>query len=102
MAALVIASDIPSGIDTLEKLVAWSILCSQNLFGQQTYQELNGGLLEREIDASLVRVADDSIRLIFRGGLKFDPNYVTGGGKLWNYALPWNSVSIPAAYKVNG
>lgn len=101
MAALVIASDIPSGINTAEKLLAWNILLTQNLFGKQTYQELQGGLLEREVDASVVRAADDTYRLLFRGALKLDPTYISGGGKLWSYTMPWGDVAIPAAYKVN-
>ncbi|MBD2259908.1 hypothetical protein [Pseudanabaena sp. FACHB-2040] len=101
MATLIIAQDIPGGINTLEKSLAWNILVSQQLFGKNTYQELQGGLLEKEIDASVVRAADDTFRLIFRGALRLDPTYVTGGGKLWSYAMPWGEVAIPAAFKSN-
>lgn len=101
MAALVIGTDIPSNINTLEELIAWGVLTGQFIFGQQQYQEINGGLLERVIDASVVRTADNKVRLIFRGAIELNPDYVTATTKLWFYALPWGDVAIPAAFKAN-
>lgn len=101
MAALNLATDIPSNIDTLEELLAWCLLTAHNLYGGQVFQELQGALLEREIDTSIVKVADGTTRLLFRGALKVDDEYANSTLKLWFLAQEWGNTAIPAAFKVN-
>jgi len=102
MAALDITTQIPPAIDSLEKIIAWGVLTGNNLFGTQTYQEIQNNFLEREIDVSIVRAADGTIRLIFRGGIKLDPTYATATNqKLWTFAQPWGDASIPTAYQTD-
>jgi hypothetical protein len=96
MTAITSAS-IPTSIDTLERLLAWSALAGH---------DLNRGLFYKESDApdgsvpyisaGVVEAADNSDRLILRAAIEMDPawRYEQTQG-LWMYAKQWREVALP-------
>lgn len=95
------STDMPAAINTLERYLAHALLTLNNLYGNLTYQELPGALLEKVSDLNIVTAADGTIRLIGRVSIPLDPTYVTGTGKLWTFAQEFGEATIPAAYKVD-
>lgn len=94
-------NDSPTGLVTVEQSILHLGMLSQTLHGNDTYNELGGGLLERFAQVSIIQSANQDIRAIVRASVILDPAYVTGTQKLWMYALPWASATVPAAFKVD-
>lgn len=98
------ATDIPSAIDTLEKLALWTNFALDQLYGTLTYQELPGALMERVADLNIVTAADGSRRCITRSCIRLDPTYVTATSqKLWTFGLGFDETTgtLPASFKVD-
>ena len=101
MTALNIAADIPSQIDTVEKLAAW---CGMILFANNsTVTVVEGvGYSERAAQSNNYWVAASSkTRQILRLSLEVSPDYLSGSSKPWTYIQPLSGTAIPAAFKEN-
>ncbi|MFQ4139637.1 hypothetical protein PGN35_025335 [Nodosilinea sp. PGN35] len=94
-------NDSPTGIITLEQSILHQGMLAQTLHGNDTYNELGGGLLERFAQVSIIQSANQDIRAIVRCAVILSPEYVTGAQKLWMYAQPWASATVPPTFKVD-
>ena len=96
------SSDVPSAINTLERMIAWSCLAGH---------DLNRGLFYKESDApdgsvpyisaGIVEAADKTDRLIIRAAVEMDPawRYDQAQG-LYMYAREWRDVELPAYWSL--
>ena len=101
MTALAIATQIPSQIDTVEKLHVWSGLVLANINPALTAIE-GVGYTERVSQAGLFYVqADNKYRALIRGSIQMSSDYLAGGAKLWTYAQPLSGTAIPAIFTAN-
>lgn len=101
MTAINIATDIPSQIDTLEKLAMW-VMMSLNACNPTLTVTEGVGYTERAAQQGIYWVAADSkYRGIYRASLEVSSSYLSGGGKLWQYAQPLSNTALPAAFKAN-
>lgn len=102
MTALVISTDIPTNINTLEKLVLWAGLASVTCNPQTTRLE---AINNPQFSCQYYRAqaADGSLIAVVRSAIALDPliDYdITT--KAWQKALQHNqSAIIPAGYKTN-
>ena len=101
MTTLAIGTQIPSQIDTLEKLVAWGGLCLANV--NPTLTAIEGqGYQERVAQANIYYIAaDNRSRLIVRASLPIDPAHLADGAKMWTYAQVISTTAIPAIFSSN-
>jgi hypothetical protein len=101
MTALVIASQIPSNINTLEKLVAWGGLALAYI--NPALASIEGqGYTERSAQANPYYIqADNKTRLIIRASLPLSADYLAGGSKFWGYAQDLSNTAIPALFTSN-
>lgn len=101
MSAINISTDIPSQIDTLEKLAAWCGLSLSNINAGLTAIE-GAGYTERVSQAGVFYVqADNKYRMLIRNSIEVSPDYLAGGAKLWTFAQPLSNTAIPAIFKAN-
>lgn len=101
MTALAIASQIPSQIDTLEKLAAWAGLALANI--NPTVVGIEGqGYQERSAQANIFYIpADNKSRLIVRTSLVIGPDYLAGGMKMWQFVQPLANTAMPTVFTTN-
>lgn len=101
MTAINIATDIPSQINTLEKLATWCNLALANI--NPTMQATEGvGYTERVAQAGNFYVAaDNKYRFLGRLSIEMSPDHLAGGSKLWNYAQELSNTPLPAIFKAN-
>ena len=101
MTALNIATDIPSQIDTVEKLSAW---CAGILFAVNPTLTVIEGVSYTERAAQLGRfwvASDAKHREIVRLSLEVSPDHLSGTGKPWTFIQPLSNTAIPASFKGN-
>lgn len=101
MTAINITTDIPSQINTLEKLAAWCALALSNI--NPTLEVTEGvGYSERAAQAGIFYVlADNKYRLLGRSSLQMSPDYLAGGAKMWSYTQELSNTPLPATFKSN-
>jgi hypothetical protein len=99
MSALTIPQ-IPTNIDTVEKLVVWAtkLLSDLNpnleiITALNISQRVASWALYRDLDGNEIAY---SICII-----KMDSNYATGSLKLWEYAKPLSNVILPNGFLSN-
>ena len=101
MTAINLATDIPSGITTLEQLCAWSLLCLSNINPQLKVIE-GTGYETRAAQAGIFYVdADNKHRLLGRCSLQVQGAYLAGGQKTWKFVNELSGTAIPAEFKAN-
>jgi hypothetical protein len=101
MTAINITTDIPSQIDTLEKLYVWAGLALANINPSLTAVE-GVGYTERSAQAGVFYVAaDNKYRALIRGSIQMSSDYLAGGSKLWTFAQPLSNTALPAIFKAN-
>lgn len=98
-------SQVPDGIDTLEKALAWLLSLADNLYAGQTYKETDGTVtsgLAPLVDVSIINAADGTKRMLARVAIPLDENYATDtSAKLWAFANDWGSASVPASFQAD-
>ncbi|WP_416671599.1 glucose-6-phosphate dehydrogenase [Egbenema bharatensis] len=101
MTAINLATDIPSQINTLEKLTAWCQLTLQHINPQMRAIE-GVGYEERVAQAGIFYVAaDNKYRLLGRTSIQISADYLAGGMKQWQYAQELSTTAIPATFRSN-
>ncbi|BCL34247.1 glucose-6-phosphate dehydrogenase [Nostoc sp. MS1] len=101
MTAINIATDIPSNINTLEKLAVWCGLALANINPSLTSVE-GVGYTERCAQAGVFYIqADNKYRALIRNSVQMSPDYLAGGAKLWTYAQELSNTALPATFKSN-
>jgi hypothetical protein len=101
MTAINLATDIPSGINTIEQLVVWGISTLNNT--NPTIQAVEGqGYSEQAAQAGIFFVpASGKTRFLGRVSLEVDPNYLGGGQKPWKFTQELSTTAINATFKTN-
>lgn len=101
MTALNISTDIPSQINTLEKLIMWSGSTLANI--NPNLVAIEGiGYTERVAQAGIFYIqADNKYRALIRNSIQISPDYLAGGAKLWTFAQELSNTAIPAIFKSN-
>lgn len=101
MTTINLATDIPSNINTVEKLAAWCSQVLANLNPSATAIE-GVGYTERVAQSGIFYVAaDNKYRRLIRLSLEISPDFEAGGLKPWQYAQEVSNTPIPAAFKSN-
>ncbi len=95
-------SQIPSNIDTVEKLAVWCMMLLENQAGTMQIKEADNELPSSVAQVQVLRVADESIRVIGRLSLPISPNYATNNTvKFWQHTLPLVNTTIPTGFANN-
>lgn len=97
-----VTTDIPSSVNTLEKLAAWVGLALQRCNPNTTILEAQGLNPERVASAILFKADDNSTRIGIRLSLEVDNGYAENPAKFWTNIkeLPQSAI-LPAAFKSN-
>lgn len=93
-------TDLPSTIDTLEKLAAWVGLTMTRLNPTLATLEDPGLIPERVCQATIRRIDDGSERIIIRISIPLNEAYKENGtAKFWTFATEISNVVLPAGFK---
>ena len=102
MTVINITTDIPSQINTLERLAMWSIMALRRVNPTLAIIEVADSPSEKVAQTALVQADDGKIRFIGRLSLEVSPDYADDNTtKLWIKALEFSNTQLPAAYKTN-
>jgi hypothetical protein len=95
-------AQIPSNINTLEKLHAWSTLALRAANGPKTVTEAEGFLPERVAQAPITETPNDGLRINCRVNLQIDPAFSSDKTKkLWEFANELTVGTMPVTYTSN-
>jgi hypothetical protein len=95
-------AQIPSNINTLEKLHAWSTLALRAVNGGKNTIEAEGFLPERVAQAPITESPNDGIRLGCRVNIPVDPSFTSDKSKkLWEFAKELTTGDMPIPYTSN-
>lgn len=101
MTAINITTDIPTNINTLEKLAAWVGLALARCNPSLKILEYPNAEPARAAEAVLIKADDNSNRLVVRLSLPIADNYSESTQKFWFNTLDFSNVALPAAFKTN-
>lgn len=98
------ASMIPSGIDTLEVLVAWGQLAIYNLNKGITYKEADGSSIDSGlaplVDVSIISAADNTQRLIARTAFELNASWTSDDSlPLWAFTEELTQTQLPNTFR---
>jgi hypothetical protein len=94
-------SDLPSTINTVEKLVVWGQTVLNNLYPEVTSVEATGKA-ERVAQSGpfeVTAVEPTQWRSIGRTSIPLNRSWQRGVGKMWTHAEDIGSASIPTEFK---
>jgi hypothetical protein len=101
MTAINLATDIPSSINTLEQLAAWSGNCLANLNSNLNAVE-GENYSQRAAQSGDFYIPNvDKRRTIIRLSMEISPDSLIGSLKPWMYALPLSDKPLTSAMKSN-
>lgn len=102
MTALNIATDIPTNINTVEKLAVWAGLALERCNPTLKILEAPETEPQRAAQAVLIRADDASHRTIIRISIPVSSDYASNSTvKFWQNATELSNVALPTAYKAN-
>ncbi len=102
MTTIDLSTDIPSNINTLERLAAWSIMALRRVNPTLQILETSQTDPERAAQAAIIQAEDDSIRLIGRMSLEIDGAYTEDNSiKLWMHVQELSNTALPSSFKSN-
>lgn len=94
------AADIPSTINTIEALNAWTAAILNYLHFQQEIQEAPG-VVEKVAVSQSFPINNNGVyewRLVSRSSCKINSEF-QGTGKIWNHVVPLSNASLPNDFK---
>lgn len=94
-------TDIPSEINTVEKLEVWVGTLLANLNPDQTSVEATGSLTRTASSAPFYITSSDPAkwRNISRCSIPLSKDWQGGGNQIWNYAEELSVAAIPVSFK---
>lgn len=102
MTALNVSTDIPTNINTLEKLAAWVGLALERVNPTLKLLESPDSEPQRVAQAVLIRADDATHRMIIRVSIPINDGYAENSTvKFWQNATELSNVALPTAYKAN-
>ena len=100
MTQIDITTDIPSDINTLERLAMWTCMALRRVNLTLSIIEIANAPAEKAVQTALVLADDNSIRFIGRMSLEIPNDYAEDNSvKLWNKAKELSNTTLPEAYK---
>ena len=100
MTALNVSTDIPSNINTLEKLAVWVGLALERCNPTLKILEAPETEPQRVAQAVLIRADDATHRTIIRASIPISSDYASNSTvKFWQNAVEISNVALPTAYK---
>jgi hypothetical protein len=94
-------ADLPTSINTVEKLVVWAGNVLNNVALQTTVQEVAG--ISQPVAVSQIFTYNDAgtlkWRYVARVSVELSPNHQTGAAKLWTHAQNISATAIPTEFK---
>lgn len=101
-------SQIPSSIQTLEQLHAWTAYCLTSINPQtQLFESETEKVLAAQVNIYPVNVPSGNVsggaiirdyRMVIRSGLAVSADQLTGDQAPWMYALPLSASPLPATF----
>jgi hypothetical protein len=102
MTTIVLSTDIPSQINTLERLAMWSIMALRRTNPSLKVIEVADQTAEKVAQTAIVQADDGKIRFIGRVSIEINADYAEdNSAKLWTKALEFSNTVLPTAYKTN-
>lgn len=102
MTTINIATDIPSQINTLERLAMWSCMALRRVNPTLAVIEVSNQTAEKVAQTAIVQADDGKIRFVGRLSIEVSNDYGEDStSKLWTKALEFSNTQLPAAYKTN-
>lgn len=101
MTAINLSTDIPTNINTLEKLAAWVGLALARCNPSLKILEDPNAPAQRAAQVVLIKADDGSNRLVVRLSVPIADGYSESALKFWFNALPISDTALPAAFKAN-
>lgn len=102
MTTINIATDIPTQINTLERLAMWSIMALRRTNPSLKVIEVADQTAEKVAQTAIVQSDDGKIRFIGRVSIEVNADYAEDNtAKLWTKALEFSNTVLPTAYKTN-
>ena len=93
-------TDIPSQINTLERLAMWTCMALRRVNPTFSVIEIANQPAEKVAQTALVQADDDTIRFIGRVSIEIPSDYADDStSKLWTKAKEFSNVQLPEAYK---
>jgi surface antigen len=94
-------SQIPSSVNTLEKLAVWAITALQYMYPTAVSEE-GEGFVEKTVSSNTFYVQSAN-RHVFLGrvSLGVSPDRVVGGAKHWTYAQDVGTDALPVIFTTN-
>lgn len=96
-----VTTNIPSNVNTLERLAAWVGLALNRVNPTLSILESANQNPERVAQAFFYRAADNSLRLTLRITLEVDATYSTQTRKFWENALEISNTALPTQFTSN-
>ena len=100
MTSIDITTDIPSSINTLERLAMWSLMALRRVNPTLSIIEIANQPAEKAAQTALVQADDNTIRFIGRVSLEIPNDYAEDNSvKLWIKAKELSNTALPESYK---
>lgn len=94
-------TDIPSNVNTLEKLAAWVGLALTRCNPTLKILESPDQFPQRVAECVLIKADDNTYRQVVRLVLPVADDYASTTKKSWENVTEISNVALPAAFKVN-
>lgn len=94
-------ANLPSNINTVERLALWSGLLLSRLNPTLSVLEVANATPEKAAQISFFRAADNSLRVNIRLSIPIDGTYETQVRKFWENAQELSNTAIPTAFTSN-
>lgn len=95
-------ADIPSDIDTYEKLAVWLGTLLEQECGTREAVEVEGARPERVAQAPIFVDVSNQLRIAIRLSIPMDRSvYSDRTKKFWQFAQPLVSTDVPASFKAS-
>jgi hypothetical protein len=101
MTALVVNTDVPSDIVTLEQLSVWCHACLANLNSNINATEGENYSVRAAQSGTYYIPSTDVTRHVGRISVELGPDYIVGGRKPWLYAKELSTKPLTVAMKAN-
>jgi hypothetical protein len=95
-------SDIPSNVDTLEKLAVWAGLCLTALNPTQVAVEAPNYSARVAQSGVFYIEADNKYRHLIRLSIPVSTEHLSGSNNPWTYSQPLSENPIPDSFKIAG
>lgn len=94
-----VPENMPTSVDTLEKVAAWSLGALYQLYKNEKYPESDGSPLVPFITAQDGLAADKKEHIIFRISLELSDDWRSKSSKFWQEIQPYpGGPSIPTSF----